>query len=194
MRLVLTNSLTFLILLIFSGCDQQKKLGRDMRSPSIYKAWDARYQYDASKRKMVPLYQNQTVGRVWGRDAQGRIDYEGYFDGKGRLQEDLLVLHKQKLDQEREQRWNEMNQLRIEKINSRLLGETKEEEKEDIEEPVEDDGMDFLPTPFIPAGLDINMDEAGEADPGPFTPVPDATDTKEGEESQSPSPFLPLDF
>ena len=79
-------------------------------TPSIYKAWDARYQYDSSKRQLIPLYDNQQVGRAWGRDPNGRMNYALYYDGKGKPKENLLALHKQKLDQERGRRWDELNQ------------------------------------------------------------------------------------
>ncbi len=174
-------------LLAFSSCNQSKKNRAQLQSPSIYKAWDARYQYDSENRQLIPLYKNHQVGRAWGRDQEGRMNYSQYYDGQGKPREDLLVIHKQKLDQERGRRWDELNQMRIKKINEQLLG--NQEEVKEVEEEVSSDvgGMDFLPTPFIPTGLDMNM-ESGEGESSPFTPMPLEAES----ESTGPSPFLPL--
>ena len=180
-------SLSICGLLVLSSCNQSKKNHAQLKSPSIYKAWDARYQYDSDNRQLIPLYNNHQVGRAWGRDQEGRMNYAKYYDGQGKPREDLLAIHKQKMDQERGRRWDELNQMRIKKINEQLLG--NEEEIREAEEEVssDEDGMDFLPTPFIPTGLDINM-EGGGGESSPFTPMPLEAET----ESTDPSPFLPL--
>ena len=115
------------------------------------------------------------------------MNYAQYYDGQGKPREDLLVIHKRKLDQERGRRWDELNQMRIKKINEQLLGNEEEVKEAEEEVSTEEDGMDFLPTPFIPTGLDMNM-EGGEGESSPFTPMPLEAET----ESTGPSPFLPL--
>ena len=178
-------------LMTLCGCNHTKQKAY-LDTPSIYKAWDARYQYDSSKRQLIPLYDNQQVGRAWGRDPNGRMNYALYYDGKGKPKENLLALHKQKLDQERGRRWDELNQERIERISERLLGQAEKEEVVEETEPV-DAGMDFLPTPFIPAGLDMNMESDSSGD-SPFTPLSIEEDSSTGGgEMAEPSPFLPLE-
>ena len=176
-------------LFLVSSCQHSKSSQSKLISPSIYKAWDARYHYDAGNRMMVPKYDNYQVGLAWGRDEQGRLNYAQYYDGQGEAQDDLLVVHKNKLDQERGRRWDELNRARIESLNERLLNMQAPEENEDVDEAVEDDGMEFLPTPFIPAGLDMNTgDDSIEGD-SPFSPIPDSPDMEDG---GGLSPFLPL--
>ena len=52
--------------------------------------------------------------------------------------------------------------------------------------------MDFLPTPFIPAGLDMNMESDSSGD-SPFTPLSIEEDSSTGDgEMAEPSPFLPF--
>ena len=178
-------------LMTLCGCNHTKQKPY-LDTPSIYKAWDARYQYDSSKRQLIPLYDNQQVGRAWGRDPNGRMNYALYYDGKGKPKENLLALHKQKLDQERGRRWDELNQERIERISERLMGQAEKEEVIEETEPV-DAGMDFLPTPFIPAGLDMNMESDSSGD-SPFTPLSIEEDSSTGDgEMAEPSPFLPLE-
>ena len=184
---VLLFSLSICGLLVLSSCNQSNKNHAQLKSPSIYKAWDARYQYDSDNRQLIPLYNNHQAGRAWGRDQEGRMNYALYYDGQGKPREDLLVIHKQKLDQERGRRWDELNQMRIKKINEQLLGNKEEIKEAEKEVSSDDDGMDFLPTPFIPTGLDMNM-ESGEGESSPFTPMPLEAEI----ESTEPSPFLPL--
>jgi len=177
-------------LLLVSSCKQSKNSAPKLTSPSIYKAWDARYHYDSLNRKMIPKYENYQVGRAWGRDEQGRMNYAQYYDGQGNPIEDLLVIHKNKLDQERGQRWDELNRARIKELNERLLNlQDASDDKEEQQDPVEEDGMDFLPTPFIPAGIDMEVEGDSAGEPSPFSPIPDAPAMEEGAE---PSPFLPL--
>lgn len=177
-------------LLLVSSCKQSKNSAAKLHSPSIYKAWDARYHYDSLNRKMIPKYENYQVGRAWGRDEQGRMNYAQYYDGQGKPIEDLLVIHKNKLDQERGQRWDELNRARIKELNERLLNlQDASDDKEEQQDPVEDDGMNFLPTPFIPAGIDMEDEGDSAGEPSPFSPISDAPAMEDGAE---PSPFLPL--
>ncbi len=177
-------------LLLVSSCKQSKNSAAKLSSPSIYKAWDARYHYDSLNRKMIPKYENYQVGLAWGRDEQGRMNYAQYYDGQGKPIEDLLVIHKNKLDQERGQRWDELNRARIKELNERLLNlQDASDDKEEQQDPVEDDGMDFLPTPFIPAGINMEVEGDSAGEPSPFSPISDAPAMEDGAE---PSPFLPL--
>ena len=177
-------------ILLGSSCQQSKKSASTLSSPSIYKAWDARYHYDSLNRKMIPKYENYQVGLAWGRDEQGRMNYAQYYDGQGKPIEDLLVIHKNKLDQQRGERWDELNRARVKELNERLLNlQEATDEKEEQQKPVEDGGMDFLPTPFIPAGIDMEAEGDSVGEPSPFSPIQDAPVMDDGAE---PSPFLPL--
>ena len=177
-------------LFLVSSCQHPQNSQLKVKSPSIYKAWDARYHYDSANRMMIPKYDNYQVGLAWGRDEQGRMNYAQYYNGQGKPQDDLLVLHKNKLDQERGTTWDELNRARIETLTERLLNmQTEPEENEGADDAVEDDGMDFLPTPFIPAGLDMDIGSDSSEVDSPFSPIPDSSDMGDGGE---PSPFLPL--
>ena len=72
-----------------------------------------------------------------------------------------------------------------------MIGESQKSDQNATDATLEDDGMDF-PTPFIPAGIDMDADEepSGGSDPSPFLPVmEESSDPAQND----PSPFLPLE-
>ena len=68
---------------------------------------------------MIPVYGQESIGRAWGRDEEGRLDYIEFISGTAKS-EDLLVHHQQKLDRKREINWEMENQARIDRIKASL--------------------------------------------------------------------------
>ncbi len=173
---------------LFSGCNHSRKSGH-VKGPSIYEAWNARYHYDSDNRKMIPYYKEKQAGRAWGRDEAGRMNFAEYYGADGEPKEDLLVIHKRRLDQERSERWDEINRLRMKEITERLNGILTEEENDSLKEELIEEENDFMPAPFIPTGLDMEETDEQGTEFSPFSPVP----TDEGDvEMSEPSPFMPL--
>ena len=151
--------------------------------PSIYDAWDARYDYDANARKMVPLYRGKVVGKSWARDQYGMLSYSAYTGRTKEVDEDLLPLHFKKLNNEREKIWESNKKQRIEDI-SEMLRILEEDKKEPLVEVlIDDEEEEFIPPVFIPSGIELN-DNGGAP---PFNPV-----EAEADGGGELSPFLPL--
>ena len=172
-----------------SGCNHSASNG-GVDGPSIYSAWNARYHYDAENRKMIPYYKDKQSGRAWGRDEVGRMNFSEYYGADGKPKEDLLALHKRTLDRKRDERWDELNRLRMKEITDRLNGILLEEENEKKEEQTKPtDESEFMPVPFIPSGLDLEENLEEQEEFSPFSPIPAGqTDT----DTTEPSPFMPL--
>lgn len=186
--LLVILSLLTCSMFLFSGCNHSSKSSH-VKSPSIYDAWNARYHYDSDNRKMIPYYKEKQAGRAWGRDAAGRMNFSEYYGADGKPKEDLLVIHKRRLDQERGERWDEINRMRMKEITERLKGNILEEENDNLKEESVAEENDFMPAPFIPTGLDMDDTEDQGVEFSPFSPVPSV----EGEaEMDEPSPFMPL--
>lgn len=175
-----------LVVLLFAACGT--KVVRDQ--PLIYDAWDARYQYDPVTRKMIPVYGQESIGRAWGRDEKGRLDYIEFISGTPGKSENLLVHHKQKLDRKREIHWEMENQARIDRIKASLEFMDKNKSTEtQMESPPQDFGNDFVPASFLP----VQAGETGMDEPDAFSPfVPIEGDSATPESSTEPSPFEPL--
>ena len=172
------------------GCGSRTE--RDRLQPVIYDAWDARYHYDPETRRMLPVHNEKLVGKAWGRDEKGRLNYSEYLSGSSRGNEDLLALYKRRLNAQRDNKWEIENQARIESIKQNLdnfdSNKTKEKPVEDTSAPSLDN---FLPPAFIPIGIDgpstpspaddifMPMSPGGDAAPAPDAPA-------------EPSPFEPL--
>ena len=67
-----------------------KSIENSPSRPSIYDAWDARYDYDANARRMVPLYKGKVVGKSWARDSDGQLSAASYTGRSKEVDEDLL--------------------------------------------------------------------------------------------------------
>jgi hypothetical protein len=176
------NIVSLVIIAFCFSCSSQQD--QTVSRPSIYDAWDARYNYQAEDRKMVPLYNGREVGRIWGRDPQGRLLLASYRGTSSKNDEDLYSLHLQKMDKFRDRQWEDAKDLRTNKVKE-MLAELEEVEEEDelVEIMIEDEEEEFIPPPsFIPSGFDLETveDEAGTSSPGneesaielPFAPLP----------------------
>lgn len=178
--------LLLLAVLLFAACGP--KVVREQ--PLIYDAWDARYHYDPVTRKMIPVYGQESIGRAWGRDEAGRLDYIEFISGAAGKSENLLVHHQQKLDRKREINWEMENQARIDRIKASLefMDENKSSETP-VEPPPQDFGNDFVPASFLP----VQAGETGTDESDAFSPfVPMEEDSATPESSTEPSPFEPL--
>jgi len=151
--------------------------------PSIYDAWDARYDYDANARRMVPLYKGKVIGKSWARDSDGQLSASSYTGRSQEVDENLFPLHISKLNRERDKNWEMNKQKRMEEIRE-MLQILEEDKKEPLVEVlIEEEEEEFIPPAFIPSGLELNDNEGSP----PFNPVESEVDG--GGEL---SPFLPL--
>ena len=175
--------------------------GYRMRQASIYDAWDARYVYDVKARRMIPYYGKVQVGRAWGRDEYGRMNYATFLRSgeSADSREDLLIHHKRELDRRREILWEVENKKRLERIRSELesnMTDTKSEvESEEVPSDLDSDEMlDFLPSPFLPVGIDESSMDVGDGRDAPFMPFGDAEGKNENSEEKinESNPFAPL--
>ena len=151
--------------------------------PSIYDAWDARYEYDSGSRKMVPVYNGKVVGKTWSRDAAGQLNSSAYLGRTQDIDEDLFPLHLAKLERKRDKQWEENKQKRMEDVGTmlRILEEDKKEPLVEIMLEVEEE--DFIPSAFMPSGIDM-----APADASSLSPFGEEAEASENEIS----PFLPL--
>ena len=136
------------------------------------------------------FYEQESIGRAWGRDEQGRLDYIEFISGAAGKSENLLVHHKQKLDRKREINWEMENQARIDRIKAsfEFMDENKSSEMP-VEPPPQDFGNDFVPASFLPD----QVGETGSDEPEAFSPLePMEEDSATPESSTEPSLFKPL--
>jgi hypothetical protein len=166
--------------LSMNSCSQRSDKVVHSGRPSIYDAWDARYSYNIEKRQMIPFHEGVPSGRMWGRDPSGKIDQASYFSKNKQSQEDLFALHSKKLDREREKKWEQSKEKRINFIQEQIEILKSEEDAPFIEVEIEEEEDDFVPPAFIPQGIDLNNNDApmedapvGDEPPAfPFAPLP----------------------
>lgn len=197
MSLFILHIIFFSFLFFNLGCGSL----RENQIPKVHQAWDARYQYDLENRRMISKYDNKKIGRSIGRDEWGRIDHDRYWVMKPFKGEDLLELHKSKLNSERDVQWEEANSNLIEARKTELAqistidgeGDGESKNKDSEIETTEID--EFLPAPFLPQGIDMDPSEPINTDLNEGLPplpeaglgIPNDLDAQE-----PPSPFAPL--
>jgi len=164
-----------------NGCSKNKYQAEIGKSrPHIYDAWDARYSYNIENRQMIPIHQGKPVGRMWGRDSSGKINQSSYFSSNEENEEDLFTLHSKKLDRQREKKWDQSKEERIDFIRSQIEILKAEEDAPFVEVPIEEETDEFVPPAFLPQGIDLNNNagpmenEPAEDEPAafPFPPRP----------------------
>ena len=170
---------------------------RDNQVSKVQQAWNARYQYDLDNRRMVSKYENQKIGRSIGRDEWGRVDYDRYWVMKPFKGENLLELHKSKLDSQRETRWEEANHNLIEarRLELAQIASNEDELKNEESNLNTNENDEFLPAPFLPQGIDMKSGEPMNSDLNGGLPVfgEDAPVIPGGLIPEvPPSPFAPL--
>jgi hypothetical protein len=179
------------ICLLLIGCGAMDK----NQVANVHQAWGSRYHYDLDNRRMVSMYDDKKVGRVRGRDMNGRIDYDRYWVMKPFKGENLLKYHNARLDNLRESRWEEANEVLIEARRLKLseIATLEEEGVKETEENTDESLIgedDFVPAPFIPQGIDMPSLEPSEDQSLPMMQqgLPPANDAM----AVPPSPFAPL--
>jgi hypothetical protein len=166
------------------GREFAKSSEKSSSRPSIYDAWDARYDYDANARRMVPLYKGRVVGKSWARDSEGQLSAASYTGRSKELDEDLFPLHLSKRNRERDKNWEMNKQKRMEVVRE-MLQVLEDDKKEPLVEVlIEDEEEEFVPPAFIPSGIELN-DNTGSP---PLNPIESKAD---GGDELSPFPPLP---
>ncbi|MDA7791968.1 hypothetical protein N8988_07920, partial [Opitutales bacterium] len=142
--------------LSLGACGYKKQEASNTSRAAIYDAWDARYVYEMQTRRMIPLHQGREVGRIWGRDEKGKINYASYARSDDKVVEDLYAIHSNRLDRIRDKKWENAKSERINFVKNQLDVLEEEENAPLIEVPIEDEEEEFLPPAFMPQGIDIN--------------------------------------
>jgi hypothetical protein len=182
---------SFPISLFLIGCGAMDK----NQVAKVHQAWGSRYHYDLDNRRMVSMYEEKKVGRIRGRDTNGRVDYDRYWVMKPFKGENLLKYHNARLDTLRESRWEQANEVLVEARRLKLSEIATIEEQGDNESEEKTDeslvgGDEFVPAPFIPQGIDMPSQEPFEDQSLPLMQedLPPANDAT----PPPPSPFAPL--
>ena len=140
---------------------------------------------------MQPFVDDKSIGRAWSRDEFGRLNSMYFFSGVNGRDEDLLQVHKKKLDKKRDKQWESERETRISQVKELLTLRESNQTKEGPVTPevTEDSGdlvgeMDaFIPISNIETTLP-GMDDQGMGLPEPAMGL-EATPSE-------PSPFAPL--
>jgi len=197
LRLFFLHIIFFAFLFFNLGCGSL----RENQIPKVHQAWDARYQYDLENRRMISKYDNKKIGRSIGRDEWGRIDHDRYWVMKPFKGEDLLELHKLKLNSERDVQWEEANSNLIEARKTELAqistinGEGGTESKNEDSEIETTESDEFLPAPFLPQGINMEPSEPMNTDLNegiPLLPEAGLGASNDLDTQEPPSPFAPL--
>jgi hypothetical protein len=181
----------FIFIFIMFGCGSR----RDNQVSKVQQAWNARYQYDLENRRIVSRYENQKIGRSIGRDKWGRVNYDRYWVMKPFKGENLIELHKSKLDSQRETRWEEANHNLIEARRLELTRIASNEDENEENNINTNENEEFLPAPFLPQGIDVELIEPMNSDLNGGLPEfrPDAPAIPNAFTPEvAPSPFAPL--
>lgn len=193
MRVLPSSLLCLLAFLFFGGCLYRT----EDEAPIVYQGWHARYHYDVDKRRLKSTFGNKQIGRTWGRNERGLVDYDRWSGGGSFVSENLLLARRVEDDVEREKRWKEAEQAmfdaRLKAIEAEVGIESKKTENGVGEENTESsEPQPFEPEPFTP-----EVPEPEEATP--ILPLPGGLDPGGGLPplpgtggDPAPSPFPPL--
>ena len=169
------------ICLSMFACSQKNTGSSASVSPSIYDAWEARYSYDIEDRRKITFHQGRKLGRSWGRDVKGKLDYSSFHSFNKADEEDLFFLHLNDLSRRRDQKWEISKNERIKFIQDQLDILDQEENTPFIEVVIEkEEDDDFVPPVLMPQGIDLNINDDAEIDDAggleepafPFAPLP----------------------
>ena len=184
MRTVPSSLLCLLAVAFLGGCLYRT----EKEAPVVYQGWHARYHYDLDKRRLTSSFGNKRMGRAWGRNEMGSIDYDRWWGGGGLdfppahfadqrwslpfVSENLLLARRKEQDLELEKRWREDQQAMIEARRKAI------EDEVGIKPKASDDGD-------IGEGVET-------AEPQPFEPEPAVPEIPGPEETNPPVPALSL--
>ena len=119
MRVFPSSLLSILAIVLFNGCFYRTA----SEAPIVYQEWNARYTYDLDNRRLTSSFGNKRIGRNWGRNENGLIDYDRWWGRGPLITENLMIARRKDEDVIREKRW-------IESEKARLEARRKEIEKE----------------------------------------------------------------
>jgi hypothetical protein len=180
MRVFPSSLVCILAIVLVNGCFYRT----ESEPPIVYQEWNARYHYDLDKRRLTSTFGNKRIGRNWGRNENGLIDYDRWWGRGPLITENLMTARRKDNDAIREKRWIESEKARLEARRQEIEKEagidaSKPDAVEDVEKPATEEPLPFIPEPFAPA-----TPVAEELVPPGSLPVP--------EEPMAPSPFAPL--
>ena len=195
-----TSSFFLTCSVLFSSCGPIKE-GETAR---IHQSWDARFNYDFEKRRLVSVNNKKMRGRTWGSDEFGRVNYDRYWTGRPILSQNLMDAYRARVDAILENRWQTAESERLvrrkeEMENQSKIGENLDGNKEG-DDTSKETPDDFTPAPFLPEGIDAENSSPDDAGGQPFLPLPEDPALPEPDPNAppgvdpepAPSPFPPL--
>lgn len=180
MRVFPSSLLYVLAIVLFGGCFYRT----ESEVPIVYQEWNARYHYDLDNRRLTSTYGNKRIGRNWGRNENGLIDYDRWWGRGPFITENLMTARRKEEDVIREKRWVESEKARLEARRKEIekeagMNTSKPDAVEDSEQPTTEEPLPFVPEPFAPTTPVVE-------EPAPLAPLPGP------EEPMAPSPFAPM--
>ena len=204
MRVFPSSLLFVLAIVFFGGCFYRT----ESEAPIVYQEWNARYHYDLDNRRLTSTYGNKRIGRNWGRNENGLIDYDRWWGRGPFITENLMIARRKEEDAIREKLWVESERARLEARRKEIekeagMNTSKPDAVEDSEQLTTEEPLPFVPEPFAPTTPAIEESvplaplpspEEPMA-PSPFAPMPPDSNLPPlpgGGEEGAPSPFAPL--
>ena len=205
MRVFPSSLLSILAIVLFDGCFYRTA----SEAPIVYQEWNARYHYDLDNRRLTSSFGNKRIGRNWGRNENGLIDYDRWWGRGPLITENLMIARRKDEDAIREKRWIESEKARLKARRKEIEKEagmnmSKPDVAEDSVQSATDEPVPFIPEPFAPTAPAVeepaplpNNPAIPEdpAAPSPFAPMPPDSGLPPlpgGGDGAPPSPFAPL--
>ena len=184
MRVFPSSLLSILAIVLFNGCFYRTA----SEAPIVYQEWNARYNYDLDNRRLTSSFGNKRIGRNWGRNENGLIDYDRWWGRGPLITENLMIARRKDEDAIREKRWIESEKARLEARRKEIEKEagmnmSKPEVAEDSGQSATEEPVPFVPEPFAPSAPVVE-------EPAPLAPLPNNPVIPE--DPAAPSPFAPM--
>ncbi|MBT7925141.1 MAG: hypothetical protein HN627_12885 [Opitutae bacterium] len=205
MRVFPSSLLSIFAIVLLNGCFYRTA----REAPIVYQEWNARYNYDLDNRRLISSFGNKRIGRNWGRNENGLIDYDRWWGRGPLITENLMIARRKDEDAIREKRWIESEKARLKARRKEIEKEagmnmSKPDVAEDSVQSATDEPVPFIPEPFAPTAPAVeepaplpNNPAIPEdpAAPSPFAPMPPDSGLPPlpgGGDGAPPSPFAPL--
>ena len=205
MRVFPSSLLSIFAIVLLNGCFYRTA----SEAPIVYQEWNARYNYDLDNRRLISSFGNKRIGRNWGRNENGLIDYDRWWGRGPLITENLMIARRKDEDAIREKRWIESEKARLKARRKEIEKEagmnmSKPDVAEDSVQSATDEPVPFIPEPFAPTAPAVeepaplpNNPAIPEdpAAPSPFAPMPPDSGLPPlpgGGGGAAPSPFAPL--
>jgi hypothetical protein len=184
MRVFPSSLLSIFAIVLFNGCFYRTA----SEVPIVYQEWNARYNYDLDNRRLTSSFGNKRIGRNWGRNENGLIDYDRWWGRGPLITENLMIARRKDEDAIREKRWMESEQVRLEARRKEIEKEagmnmSKPDAVEDSGQPATEEPLPLAPEPFAPSAPVVE-------EPAPLAPLPNNPAIPE--DLTAPSPFAPM--